>query len=85
MKETPRDISGGSGRDEWIADSGASYHVTGDPTGMFDCKPSPVGKERLVIGDMTMMGVECCGKLSLLMHCQACTTDERGIRTWSPV
>ena len=31
MKETPRDLPGGSGRDEWIADSGASYHVTGGP------------------------------------------------------
>ena len=38
---------------------------------MFDCKPPLVGKERLVIGDMTMIGVECFGKLSLLMmHCQ---------------
>ena len=33
MKETPRDLSGGSGRNEWVADPGASYHVTGDPTG----------------------------------------------------
>ena len=77
MKETPRDISGGSGRDEWVADSGASYHVTGDPSGMFDCKPPPVGKERLVIGDMTMVGVECFGKLSLLMHCQGGDTHVR--------
>ena len=77
MKKTPRDISGGSGGDEWVADSGASYHVTGDPTGMFDCKPPPVGKERLVIGDMTMMGVECFGKLSLLMHFQGGDTHAR--------
>ena len=77
MKETPLDISGGSGRDEWVADSGASYHVTGDPTGMFDCKPPPVGKERLVIGNMTMMGVECFGKLSLLMYCQGSDTHVR--------
>ena len=70
MKEMPSDLSGGSGRDEWVADSGASYHFTGDPTGMFDCTPPPRGKERLVIGDMTMMGVDCFGKLSPLMHCQ---------------
>ena len=44
---------------------------------MFDCKPLPVGKERLVIGDMTMMGVECFGKLSLLMHCQGGDTHVR--------
>ena len=77
MKETPRELSGGSGRDECVADSGASYHVTGDPTGVFDCKPSPRGKESLVIGDMTMMGVECFGKLSLLMHCQGGDTHAR--------
>ena len=77
MKETPHDRSGGSGRDEWVADSGASYHVTGDPTGMFDCKPPRVGKERLVIGDMTMIGVDCFGTLSLLMHCQSGDTHAR--------
>ena len=77
MKETPRDLSGGSGRDGWVADSGASYHVTGDPHGMFGCTPPPVGKERLVIGDMTMMGAECFGKLSLLMNCQGGDTHLR--------
>ena len=77
MKETPRDIPGVSGRDEWVADSGASYHVTGDPTGMFDCEALPVGKERIVIGDMKMMGVECFGKLSLLMHCKGGDTRVR--------
>ena len=44
---------------------------------MFGCKPPPVGKERLVIGDMTMMGVERLGKLSLLMHCQGGDTHVR--------
>ena len=77
MKRRPRDLSGGSSRDEWVADSGATYHVTGDPTGMFDCKPPPLGKERLVIGDTTMMGVERFGKLSLLMHCQGGDTHVR--------
>ena len=57
--------------------SGASYHLTGDPTRKFDCKPPPVGKERLVVGNMTMMGVECLGKLSLLMQCQEGNTHLR--------
>ena len=55
---------------------------------MFDCKLPLISKERLVIGDTTMMGVECFGKLSLLMHClggNTCKIDERGIRAWSPV
>ena len=43
---------------------------------MFGCKPPPVGKE-LLVGDMTMMGVECFGKLSLLMHCQGGDTHAR--------
>ena len=30
-----------------------------------------------MIGDMTMMGVECFGKLSLLMHCQGGDTHVR--------
>ena len=63
--------------DESVADSGASYHVTGDPTGMFDYKPPPVGKERVVIGDMMMMGAELVDKLSLLMHCQGGDTHVR--------
>ena len=44
---------------------------------MLDFKPFPVGKERLVIGNMTMMGVECFGKLSLLMHFQGDDTHVR--------
>ena len=68
--------------------SGAWYHITEDPTGTFDCKPPVLGKEGLVIDDITMMGVEFFGKLSLLMDClggNTCTTDERGIRAWSTV
>ena len=30
-----------------------------------------------MIGSMTMMGVECFGKLSLLMHCQVGDTHAR--------
>ena len=44
---------------------------------MFDCTPLPVGKERLVVGDITMMGVKCFGKLSLLMHCPGGDTNVR--------
>ncbi|CAN0439319.1 unnamed protein product, partial [Laminaria digitata] len=54
--------------DLWVADSGATYHVTGDPTFMFECKPPPVGKGTLLVGDMRSMRVECFGKLSMVMH-----------------
>ncbi|CAN0441657.1 unnamed protein product, partial [Laminaria digitata] len=52
----------------WVADSGATYHVTGDPTFMFECKPPPVGKGTLLVGDMGSMRVECFGKLSMVMN-----------------
>ena len=68
--ETPgRDLSRGNETDHWVAESGASCHVPGDSTGMFDCTSPPAGKERLVIGDMTMMGIECFG--SCLCWCTA--------------
>ena len=44
---------------------------------MFDCKPPSVGTERLVMGDMTMMGVEFFGKPSLPMHVQGGDTHAR--------
>ena len=79
--ETPRDLSGSNSRDKWVADSGASYHVTGDPTETFVCKPSPEGKERLVIGDMTMMYVECLA--SCRCRCTArVVTSMYDRRTW---
>ncbi|CAN0551783.1 unnamed protein product, partial [Laminaria digitata] len=52
----------------WVADSGAAYHVTGDPTFMFECNPPSAGKGTLLVGDMRLMHVECFGKLSMVMH-----------------
>ena len=34
-----RGILGGDGREQWVADSGATVHVTGNPVGMVGCKP----------------------------------------------
>ena len=32
-------VSGAGGREEWIANSGSTFHVTGDPSGMVECVP----------------------------------------------
>ncbi|CAN0297573.1 unnamed protein product, partial [Scytosiphon promiscuus] len=56
------------GQEEWVADSGATYHVTGNPSGMVECVPPPVGRSSLVIGDRRSLQIECFGKLSLVMH-----------------
>ena len=54
-------------------------HITsrGTPLGRLTVPPPQRGKERLVKDDMTLMGVECFGKLSLLMHCQGGYTHVR--------
>ena len=40
------------GREIWIADSGASVHVTCDPSNMFDCVPAEPGNV-MIVGGMT--------------------------------
>ena len=37
-------ILGGNGREQWIADSGATFHVTDNPAGMVGCNPPPPGR-----------------------------------------
>ena len=52
----------------WVADSRATYHVTGDPTFKFECKCPPEGKSTLFAGDMGSMEVELFGKPSIEMR-----------------
>ena len=44
--------SGGSEGAWWVVDAGATYHVTGDPSCMFESRPLPVGTSKLMGGDM---------------------------------
>ena len=62
-------VFGGGGREEWVADSGATSHLTGDPSGMNGSEPPPVGRSSLVVGDMRPLRIESFGKLPLAMHC----------------
>ena len=61
---------GGTGREEWVADSGATFHVTGNPVGMVECNPPPLGRRSLVIGDMRSLKIEYFGNLPMVMHSQ---------------
>ena len=61
-------IFGGNGREQWVADSGTTFHVTGNPVGMVECKPPPPDRSTLVIGDMRSLRVQCFGKLPMIMH-----------------
>ena len=45
-------IFGGNGREQWIAESGVTFHVTGNPVGMLGCNPPPPGRSTLILGDM---------------------------------
>ena len=60
----------GNGRKQWVADSGATFHVTGNPVGMVGCNPPPPGMSTLVVDDMTLLRVLCFGKIPMIMHCK---------------
>lgn len=51
-----------------VVDSGATFHVTGNPMLMFDWKPPPVGKSTLVVRDNRSLQGGYFGKLSMVMH-----------------
>ena len=58
---------GGMG-EQWVADSGATFHVTGNPVGMVECKPPPPDRSTLVVSDMRSLRVQCFGKLPMITH-----------------
>ena len=61
---------GGAGREEWVADSGATFHVTGNSVGMVECKPPPPDRSTLVVSDMRSLKIQCFGSLPMVMHSQ---------------
>ena len=52
-------IFGDTGREQWVADSGATFHITGNPAGMVGCNPPPPGRCTLLVGDMRSLRVLC--------------------------
>ena len=63
-------IEAGGDRDMWVADSGSTFQVTGNPFGMVECRlPPPPEKSSLVVGDMRSLKIGFFGELALAMHC----------------
>ncbi|CAN0010094.1 unnamed protein product, partial [Ascophyllum nodosum] len=60
--------SGSSENDVWIADSGASCHMTHDRTRMYNVRPLPPGPETTTIGDRRKIKVEYIGNMDVIFH-----------------
>ena len=60
--------SGSNEDDVWIADSGASCHMTHDKTRMYNARPPPHGRETITIGDRRRIKVEYIGILDVIFH-----------------
>ena len=60
--------SGSKEDDVWIADSGASCHMTHDRTRMYNVRPPPPGRETVTIGDRRSISVEYIGNMDVIFH-----------------
>ena len=60
--------SGSNEDDVWIADSGASCHMTHDRTRMYNARPPPPGRETITIGDRRRIKVEYIGNMDVIFH-----------------
>ena len=66
--------SDSSEEDIWIADSGASYHMTHDRIRLHNLRPPPPGRETITIGDRRKIKVEYIGNIDVIFHWK---TDQR--------
>ena len=60
--------SGSNEYDVWIADSGASCHMTHDRTRIYNVRPPPPGREKITIGDRRIVKVEYIGNKDAISH-----------------
>ena len=60
--------SGSNEDDVWIADSGASCHMTHDGTRMYNARPPPPGRETITIGDRRRIEVEYVGNMDVIFN-----------------
>ena len=60
--------SGSNEDDIWIADSGASCHMTHDRTRIYNAGPPPPGCETITIGDRRSIKVEYIGNMGVIFH-----------------
>ena len=58
--------SGSSEDDVWLADNGASCHMTDDRTRMHNVRPPPPGRETITIGDRRRIKVEYIGNMDII-------------------
>ena len=62
-------VQSGSNEDYvWIADSGASCHMTHDRTRMYNVRPPSPGRETITIGDRRKIRVEYIGNMDVIFH-----------------
>ena len=54
--------------DAWIGDSGATTHMTRSAELMYDTKPPPLHRSRIILGDGSIRKVQFVGKLDLILH-----------------
>ena len=68
-------VQSGSNEDVvWIADSGASCHMTYDRTSIYNVRPPPPGRETITIGDRRRIKVEYIRNMDVIFHGK---TDQR--------
>ena len=60
--------SGSNEDDVWIADSGASCHMTHDRARMYNARPPPPGRETITIGDRRRIKVDYIGNMNVIFH-----------------
>ena len=60
--------SGSNEDDVWIADSGASCHMTHGGTRMYIARPPPPGRETITIEDRRRIKVEYVGNMDVIFH-----------------
>ena len=54
--------------DVWIGDSGATTHMTRNADLMYDTRPPPPHRSRIILGDGSIRKVQFVGKLDLMFH-----------------
>ena len=60
--------SGSSEDDVWIADSGASCHMTHDRTRIYNVRPPPPGRETITIRGRRKIKVEYIRNMDVIFH-----------------
>ena len=57
-----------SGREIWVADTGATHHATSCMDQIFNYRPAPKGKDRSIVGNGDTNTVRAVGSLNLRFH-----------------